>query len=73
MKAGGLLSIWFFVGLSLGINGVLILVEGFYELAYPPESRVVLYQLHANVWWGALLAILGGVYCYYFRPGRRAL
>lgn len=71
MKAGGSLSIWFFVGLSLGVTGLLIFIEGIYELASPPEVQVVLYNLHANIWWGALLAILGAVYCVTNRPGKQ--
>jgi len=72
MTSGGSLSIWFFVGLSLGVTGALILIEGLYELANPPAVQVVLYQLHANVWWGALLTVLGGFYCIHFRPGKRS-
>ena len=72
MTSGGSLSIWFFVGLSLGVTGALIFVEGLYELANPPAVQVVLYQLHANVWWGALLTALGAFYCIHFRPGKRS-
>ena len=59
MKSGGSLSIWFFIGVSLAVNGGVIFGTGIYELVSPPESRVVLYNLHANVWWGALLLVLG--------------
>jgi hypothetical protein len=31
----------------------------------------VLANLHAPVWWGALLTVLGIVYCAMFRPGRK--
>jgi len=31
----------------------------------------VLAELHAPVWWGALLIVLGGVYCAAFRPRRQ--
>ena len=68
MKEGGLLSIWFFVGLSLMVPGALIFAQGLYEIAHPPEFPVALFSLHANVWWGALLTIGGGFYCYHFRP-----
>jgi hypothetical protein len=70
MKAGGSLSIWFFVGLSLLVNGVLILGAGIYALVSPPANRVVLYDLHADVWWGGLLLILGAFYCLRFAPAR---
>lgn len=62
------ISIWFFIGVALFVNGVLILGAGIYELIRPPEVRVVLYQLHANVWWGAILSIFGALYCVKFRP-----
>jgi hypothetical protein len=31
---------------------------------------VVLFNLHASVWWGALLAGVGAFYCIYFAPGK---
>ena len=71
MKSGGSISIWFFIGVSLLVNGVLIFASGIYELIHPPETRVVLFNLHAAVWWGGILAIIGGFYSVYFLPGRR--
>ena len=49
MKSGGSLSIWFFIGLSLLVNGVLICGAGLYELVHPPQNQVVLYGLHASI------------------------
>ena len=70
MKSGGSISIWFFIGLSLLVNGLLIFASGIYELVHPPEVRVVLFHLHASVWWGAILAVIGAVYCVYYLPGK---
>jgi hypothetical protein len=70
MKTGGSLSIWFFIGISLLVNGLLIFGSGIYELFHPPVKQVVLYNLHANIWWGALLTMLGAFYCIYFAPGK---
>ena len=70
MKSGGSVSIWFFIGVSLLVNGVLIFGAGIYQLIYPPQERVVLFDMHAGVWWGALLLILGLVYCIHFSPAR---
>jgi hypothetical protein len=70
MKTGGSLSIWFFIGLSLLVNGVLIFGAGIYGIMSPPSNRVVLYNLHADVWWGALLLFLGAFYCLRFSPAR---
>jgi hypothetical protein len=65
------ISIWFFIGLSLLVNGALILGAGIYQVMHPPENPgVVLFNLHANVWWGAILFVVGLMYCLIFRPRR---
>jgi hypothetical protein len=66
------ISIWFFIGVSLLVNGALILAAGLWELSHPPVHRVVLYQYHANVWWGAVLFLIGILYCVKFNPKRSA-
>lgn len=65
-----IIPVWFFVGVLLFIYGVLIFVSGLAEWSHPPAT--VLSELHAPVWWGALLTVLGGVYCLAFRPRRGA-
>ncbi|MFZ0772547.1 MAG: hypothetical protein WCA49_15215 [Candidatus Sulfotelmatobacter sp.] len=66
------ISIWFFIGLSLAVNGALILAAGLYQLADPSANPgVVLFNLHANVWWGALLLVVGLIYCFKFAPTRQ--
>ena len=70
MKPGGSISIWFFIGISLLVNGVLILGAGIYELIHPPDVRVVLFELHASIWWGGILTALGAGYAIYFAPGK---
>ena len=70
MRKGGGISIWFFVGVSLLVNGALILGAGLGELVYPPPNPVVLFRLHANVWWGAVLFLLGILYSVRFSPRR---
>jgi hypothetical protein len=72
MEPKNALSIWLVVGISLLVNGVLILGTGLYELIYPPMVKVVMYQFHASIWWGALMAILGAIYCYKFFPRKHA-
>lgn len=68
MKSGGSLSIWFFTGLCLGVTGALIFATGIYELMSPPATKVVLYELHANVWWGAVLLVSGLFFGIHFSP-----
>lgn len=65
-----IIPVWFFVGFLLLIYGVLIFVSGLTHWSNPPEG-VELTRLHAPVWWGALLVVLGGIYCakYYPRSG----
>ena len=70
MKSGGTLSIWFFIGVSLAVNGAIICGTGIYELVSPPEHQAVLYNLHANVWWGAVLLILGLFFSLRFSPAK---
>lgn len=70
MKSGGSLSIWFFIGISLAVNGAIICATGIYELVSPPASRVVLYNLHANIWWGGVLFVLGLFFSIHFSPAR---
>jgi hypothetical protein len=66
-----MVSIWFFIGISLLVNGLLILGAGVYEIWRPPAQQVVLYNLHASVWWGALMTVIGGWYSYHFKPGQK--
>jgi hypothetical protein len=71
MRDDGGVSIWFFIGISLLVNGVLITAAGIWEVLHPPENPVMLFHLHANVWWGAILLVIGLVYCLQFSPGRK--
>jgi hypothetical protein len=68
-----MVSIWFFIGISLAVNGALILAAGIYQLVNPPlNPGVVLFHLHANVWWGAVLLAIGLLYCFKFAPSKSA-
>jgi hypothetical protein len=64
------ISIWFFIGISLVVNGVLILAAGIYQYMNPPPpaEQVVLFQLHAGIWWGALLLLLGLFWTVRYKP-----
>ena len=63
-----IIPVWFFVGALLFVYGILILISGLMEYSNPPDT--ILSNLHAPVWWGALLTVLGGVYCLVFRPNK---
>ena len=69
MKSGHI-SIWFFIGVLLSIYGAMIFGYGIYELITGTLANVVLANLHAPVWWGAMMLALGLFYSLRFRPGR---
>jgi hypothetical protein len=64
------ISIWFFIGSILTVYGVLILGAGIYDYLIPPEHPVVLNQLHAGIWWGFLLLLMGILYVVKFFPDK---
>ena len=68
MHGPGFISIWFFIGALLTAYGVLIIGTGFYELSFPPVNVPVLFNLHASIWWGALLLLIGLIYFIRFFP-----
>jgi len=63
-----IIPVWFFVGLLLLTYGALIVASGIAEWRNPPAT--VLANLHARVWWGSLMVVLGGGYIIAFRPRR---
>jgi hypothetical protein len=62
------ISIWFFIGILLGVYGILILASGIEDLLRPSEYPVKMAYLHAGIWWGALLILLGLIYGLKFAP-----
>jgi heme A synthase len=61
------ISVWFFIGVLLLIYGVLIIGA---TVTSGAESNVVFGEYHVGTWWGALLAVLGALYTFAFRPGK---
>ena len=61
-----IIPVWFFVGVLLLVYGVMIFISGLAEWSHLPDT--VLAELHAPVWWGMLLIVLGSVYVLMFRP-----
>jgi hypothetical protein len=69
--------IWFFVGSILLIYGVLITGAGIYGLWEATDVQVKLkaswpsapwFFLHPDVWWGAVMVVVGLIYCIRFNP-----
>ncbi len=65
-----IIPVWFFVGVLLLVYGFLIFASGLAEWSHPPNT--VLAELHAPVWWGGLLFVLGVIYCIKFSPARKS-
>jgi len=63
-----ILPVWFFTGVLLLVYGCLILASGLAEWANPPDTALA--GLHAPVWWGGLMALVGLFYTLTFRPRR---
>ena len=63
------ISIWFFIGVLLTIYGVMILGYGIWEVITGHVANVVLANLHAHIWWGAIMLVLGLFYSLKFKPG----
>jgi FtsH-binding integral membrane protein len=55
-------SIWFFVGLTLAIMGVLVVVAGLLDYITPPDRQTALESTHPALWWGALMVIAGTIF-----------
>jgi hypothetical protein len=70
MEGSREIPIWFFIGVLLSVYGVMILGYGLWEIVTGHLAHVVLARLHAPVWWGALMLLLGLFYLVRFRPGR---
>ena len=60
------ISIWFFIGILLDIYGILILGAGIYNVYNPPDVKLA--YLHAGLWWGGLLLLIGIFYTVKFAP-----
>jgi len=65
------ISIWFFIGIVLVVYGALICGAGIYGLFVPPAKPVVFNELHAGVWWGAILLAAGILYVVKFNPKKK--
>ena len=70
---GSKIPIWFFIGVLLVAYGALITGYGVFELATGHLADVALKELHAPVWWGGTLLVLGIFYMAKFRPGKSKL
>lgn len=63
-------SIWFFVGIMLSVYGPIILIANIPGWSSGNTPHVVLEQLHAGIWWGIVLTLLGALFLYLHWPGK---
>jgi hypothetical protein len=70
MHKAGMISIWFFIGVLLVAYGLLIFGAGIYDYLTPPVAPTVLAELHAGIWWGAVILAMGAYYSWRFYPKR---
>jgi hypothetical protein len=68
MHGSGILSIWFFIGVLLTFYGLLITGTGLIEFISPAAHAPVLANLHATLWWGLVLLLIGLFYFVRFFP-----
>ena len=70
MLKPGMVSIWFLIGILLTAYGLIITAVGLYQYFVPPATAPVLANLHAGLWWGVFILVLGCFYCWRFQPGK---
>jgi hypothetical protein len=73
------IPVWFFIGALLLVYGVIITATGIYGLQHPSAVQISLREanpdaawffFHPDIWWGAVLTLLGAFYVVRFRPWR---
>ncbi|MGB7070758.1 MAG: hypothetical protein WBD22_14790 [Pyrinomonadaceae bacterium] len=52
-------SVWYFVGILLTVIGAILTVNGVYQAFSPPVHKPRLSELHAGIWWGAVILVAG--------------
>jgi hypothetical protein len=65
------IPIWFFIGGLLALYGLIIAASGVYLWIVPPARQMALAHLHADVWWGLLMLVVGLVYLIRYWPQRK--
>lgn len=55
-------SIWFLIGLVMSAIGFITVLAGMYSMHAAENQEIRLSNLHANIWWGALILIVGLIY-----------
>ena len=54
--------IWYFVGWILFIIGIILVANGIYTYFNPEIQQTVLRGTYPDIWWGALMTVVGLIY-----------
>lgn len=65
-----MIPVWFFAGILIFIYGILIFFSGLVDWSHPAETELA--NLHAPVWWGAIMIVMGAIFIQLFRPKKKA-
>lgn len=71
MEKSNQIPIWFFIGALVSVYGLIIFGTGIVRLLKPPAVPMALGHLHADIWWGLLLLVIGTIYMVKHWPGKR--
>lgn len=55
-----MLPVWFFIGIILILYGIMIMIQGLYDLHHP--AGTVLERLHPAIWWGIIMMVVGLIF-----------
>ena len=70
MKTGGALSIWFFSGVCLGVNGIVDLRHRYLRVIHPPAQQLVLSTSTPTYGGAESWSFSGLIYAIRFSPAR---
>lgn len=59
-------EVWFYIGLLLGLYGIMLISAGVYQWIHPPAT--VLAEYHVTFWAGVMLLVVGAVYSLTYWP-----
>jgi len=62
--------IWYFVGLILLAMGGVVFLSGLYTLIFRVQHKTALAELHPDLWWGAIMVIVGIIFFLKNKTGR---
>lgn len=62
------IQVWFYIGVVLGLYGIMLTSAGVYQWVHPPAT--VLAGYHATFWAGIALLVVGGIYVVAYWPFR---